>query len=81
MSQRKFIHLLKELLGINEPTQETLQTKENIKMLMEKLEKRYLFLKDSLTKEEDPLQRENLKETLKIIKEQLKKGKDFLNHG
>jgi hypothetical protein len=81
MSQKKFIHLLKELLGINVTTEENIQTKENIKILMEKLEKRYLFLKDSLKKEKDPLQRENLKENLKIIKEQLKKGKDFLHHG
>jgi hypothetical protein len=81
MSQKKFIHTLKEILGISPEHEEKKQTKEEIKILMSKLEQQYLSLKEKLQHEEDATKRETLKESLSIIKEQLKKGKDFLHHG
>ena len=81
MSQKQFIQTLKTLLGLQPEDEEQLHAKEQIKRLMSKLEHEYLSLKETLKKEEDVSKREALKESLSIIKEQLKKGKDFLNHG
>ncbi|ACZ12907.1 hypothetical protein [Sulfurospirillum deleyianum] len=80
MSQKKFIYTLKKLLGISPASEEQKQTNEEIRHLMGKLEQHYLSLKEALKHEGDASKREALKESLSIIKEQLKKGKDFLHH-
>ncbi|DAB33992.1 MAG TPA: hypothetical protein CFH82_07585 [Sulfurospirillum sp. UBA12182] len=75
MGKAKFIDKVKEVFGF----QSEAQKKElAIKELIEKLEQRKLILKQELRLAADAQSRENLKDSIKIVKQQIKKGKSLL---
>lgn len=76
MGKAKFISKVKSLLGIESSEHE--KKKEEIRSLLEKLHERKKILKEELIDESKVDERENIKDSLKIINKQIKKGKDFL---
>ena len=78
MSGFKFIQKIKELFGIVAPNEETTK-KQIIKELLKKLKLRRIVLKQELKNETDLIKREAIRDSIKIIKKQVKKGKDIVD--
>ncbi len=76
MPSIKLMRKIKELLGIN--TREE-NTKRTIKELVKKLKLRRISLKKELKEENDLIKREAIHDSIKIIKKQIKKGKELLD--
>ena len=77
MSESKFINKIQELFGITPENDES--KKKAIKELVKKLKMRRIALKHELKEEMDIVKRETIKDSIKIIKKQIKKGKDILD--
>ncbi|MBV5278023.1 MAG: hypothetical protein J0647_03120 [Campylobacteraceae bacterium] len=77
MSGEKFINKIQELFGIISQNDES--KRKAIKELVKKLKKRRITLKNELREESNLIKRETLKDNIKIIKKQIKKGKDILD--
>ena len=77
MSGSKFITKIAVLFGLTPENDE--QKKKSIKELVKKLKLRRIELKKQLKDESDIVKREALKDSIKIIKKQIKKGKDILD--
>ena len=77
MNGRKFITKIGELFGMTPEVDDS--KKEAIKGLVKKLKLKYLSLKKELKVESDIMKREVLKDSISIIKKQIKKGKDILD--
>jgi len=77
MSGSKFITKIGELFGITPENDES--KKKAVKELVKKLKLRRISLKKELKEESDIVKREALKDSIKIIKKQIKKGKDILD--
>lgn len=77
MSKSKFITRIQELFGLSPTTDES--KKEAIKELMHKLKSRRVSLKQEMKNETDIIKREALKDSIKIIKKQIKKAEDILD--
>lgn len=77
MSGSKFITKIGELFGITPANDES--KKKAVKDLVKKLKLRRISLKKELKEESDIVKREALKDSIKIIKKQIKKGKDILD--
>lgn len=77
MSGSKFISKIGELFGISPENDES--KKKAVKELVKKLKLRRIALKEELQAETDIVKREALKDSIKIIKKQIKKGKDILD--
>jgi len=76
MPSTKLMRKIKELFGIN--TREE-NTKQTIKELVKKLKLRRISLKKELKEENDLIKREAIHDSIKIIKKQIKKGKEILD--
>jgi hypothetical protein len=77
MSGLKFIQKMQELFGlIPEDTEST--KKKAIKELIKKLKLRHILLKQELKNETDLIKREALHDSIKILKKQMKKGKEII---
>lgn len=76
MGKAKFIDNVKELFGIKSDEE---KKKDAIKELLKKLEARKSHLRKELHKEEKIEKIEALKDSIKIVKMQIKKGKKLLN--
>jgi len=76
MPSAKLMHKIKALFGITTPEENTKQT---IKELMKKLKLRRVMLKEELKEENDLIKREAIHDSIKIIKQQIKKGKKILD--
>lgn len=77
MSGGKFITKIGELFGITPENDDS--KKKAVKDLVKKLKLRYISLKKELKGESDIVKREIMKDSIKIIKKQIKKGKDILD--
>lgn len=77
MSKSKFITRIQELFGLSPTTDES--KKEAIKELMHKLKARRVSLKQEMKNETDIIKREAFKDSIKIIKKQIKKAEDILD--
>jgi len=77
MSSPKFIAKIGELFGIIPETDDS--KKKAIKDLVKKLKIKRIALKKELKNESDIVKRESLKDSLHILKKQIKKGKDILD--
>ena len=77
MSKSKFITKVQELFGLSPTTDES--KKEAIKELMHKLKARRVSLKQEMKNETDIIKREAFKDSIKIIKKQIKKAEDILD--
>lgn len=77
MSAEKFINKIQELFGIIPQNDES--KKKAIKDLVKKLKSRRITLKNELREEDNIIKREAIKDSIKIIKKQIKKGKDILD--
>jgi len=78
MSGLKFIQKVKELFGLTSLNEES-SKKQTIKELLKKLKLRRISLKQELKNETDIIKREAIHDSIKIIKKQIKKGKDILD--
>jgi len=78
MNGLKFIHKIQELFGISSINEES-SKKQTIKELLKKLKLRRISLKQELKNETDIIKREAIHDSIKIIKKQIKKGKDILD--
>jgi len=78
MNGLKFIHKIKEVFGIAVPDEESTK-KKTIKELIKKLKLRRIALKKELKNEVDLIKREALRDSIKIIKKQIKKGKEIVD--
>lgn len=78
MSGFKFIQKIKELFGIVAPSSDA-NKKQIIKELLKKLKLRRISLKEELKNETDLIKREAIHDSIKIIKKQIKKGKDIVD--
>jgi len=76
MPSAKLMHKIKALFGIVTPEENTKQT---IKELMKKLRLRHITLKKELKEENNIIKREAIHDSIKIIKQQIKKGKKILD--
>ncbi|DAB32910.1 MAG TPA: hypothetical protein CFH79_01335 [Sulfurospirillum sp. UBA11407] len=76
MGKAKFIDKIKTLFGYEIPEDKT--NKTVVKELVEKLKIKRIDLKKELKSETDIIHREALKDSLKILKKQIKKGEDLL---
>lgn len=72
----KIMSKLQELFGMA-PHQDT--TKKSVKELIKKLKLRRIALKKELKDENDLIKREALHDSIKIIKQQIKKGEELLD--
>ena len=77
MSGSKFITKIAELFGLTPEKDKS--KKKSIKELVKKLKLRRIELKKQLKDESDIVKREALKDSIKIIKKLIKKGKDILD--
>jgi len=77
MSGSKFIARMAELFGLIPTTDDS--KKKAIKDLVKKLKLRRIELKNALKAEVDIPKREAIKDSLQILKKQIKKGKDILD--
>lgn len=78
MNGLKFIHKVKELFDISTINDESTK-KQTIKELLQKLKLRRINLKKELKEESDLIKREAITDSIKIIKKQIKKGKEILD--
>ena len=79
MNGLKFIAKVKELFDISTPNEESAKKKQTIKELLKKLKLRRIALKKELKEESDIVKREAIHDSMKIIKKQIKKGKEILD--
>jgi hypothetical protein len=79
MNGLKFIQKVKELFDISTPNEESAKKKQIIKELLKKLKLRRIALKKELNDESDIVKREAIRDSIKIIKKQIKKGKEILD--
>lgn len=77
MGGLKFIAKIGELFGIEPENNDS--KKKAVKELIKKLKLRRIALEKELTDETEIVKREALKDSIKIIKKQIKKGKEILN--
>ncbi len=77
MSGPKFIAKIEALFGIAPENDES--KKKAVKELVKKLKLKRIALKEALKEECDIPKRESLKDSIKILKKQIKKGKDILD--
>ncbi|MDD2384497.1 MAG: hypothetical protein PHN18_09940 [Sulfurospirillaceae bacterium] len=77
MSKSKFITKVQELFGLEPHSDES--KKVAIKELMYKLKAKRIVLKQEMKCETDIIKRETLKDSIKIIKKQIKKAEEILN--
>ncbi|MDD3342608.1 MAG: hypothetical protein PHR87_03420 [Sulfurospirillaceae bacterium] len=77
MSKSKFITKIEELFGLTPHSDES--KKDAIKELMHKLKARRIALKQEMKNETDIIKREALKDSIKIIKKQIKKAEEILD--
>lgn len=77
MGGTKFIDKVKELFGIT--PENDYSKKKAVKELVQKLKLRRIALKEELQNETDVIKRETLKDSIQIIKKQIKKGRDILD--
>lgn len=73
----KIMTKIQELFGIT-PHQDT--TKKSVKELIKKLKLRRIALKKELKEENNLIKREALHDSIKIIKQQIKKGEELLDN-
>ncbi|MEZ7933652.1 MAG: hypothetical protein QMB67_01925 [Sulfurospirillum sp.] len=78
MSGFKFIQKIKELFNIASPNADA-NKKQIIKELLKKLKLRRISLKQELKNETDLIKREAIHDSIKIIKKQIKKGKEIMD--
>ncbi|WP_060825307.1 hypothetical protein [Sulfurospirillum cavolei] len=78
MNGFKLIQTIKELFGFIPQNAESTQ-KKSIKELLRKLKFRRILLKQELKNETDLLKRESIRDSIKILKKQIKKGKDLVD--
>lgn len=78
MSGLKFIQKMKDLFGLSPEDTES-SKKKSIKELLKKLKLRHILLKQELKEETDLIKRETLHDSIKIVKKQLKKGKEIID--
>ena len=78
MNGLKFIHSVKALFGISIHNEDETK-KQTIKELLQKLKLRRITLKKELKDESDLIKREAIHDSIKIIKKQIKKGKEILD--
>ncbi len=78
MNGFKLIQTIKELFGFMPQNAESTQ-KKSIKELLRKLKFRRILLKQELKNETDLLKRESIRDSIKILKKQIKKGKDLVD--
>ncbi|MCR1811452.1 hypothetical protein [Sulfurospirillum sp. hDNRA2] len=78
MNGFKFVQTIKELFGFMPQNAESTQ-KKSIKELLRKLKFRRILLKQELKNETDLLKRESIRDSIKILKKQIKKGKDLVD--
>lgn len=78
MSGFKFIQKIKELFNIAS-TNADANKKQIIKELLKKLKLRRISLKQELKNETDLIKREAIHDSIKIIKKQIKKGKEIMD--
>lgn len=76
MKKRKFIERIQEMLGFIEP--ETSSKKEAILDLLQKLNAKRAELKIQLKLSQNPAEKEDLKESIDVLKKQIKKGEKLL---
>lgn len=77
MSKSKFICKIQELFGLVPQNDES--KKDAIKELMYKLKARRVTLKQEMKQETDIIKREALKDSIRILKKQIKKAEDILD--
>ncbi len=77
MSKSKFITKVQELFGLSPTNDES--KKDAIEELMHKLKARRVSLKQEMKNETDIIKREALKDSIKIIKKQIRKAEDILD--
>ena len=78
MNGFKLIQTIKELFGFMPQNAESTD-KKSIKELLRKLKFRRILLKQELKNETDLLKRESIRDSIKILKKQIKKGKDLVD--
>lgn len=78
MNGFKFVQTIKELFGFMPQNAESTH-KNSIKELLRKLKFRRILLKQELKNETDLLKRESIRDSIKILKKQIKKGKDLVD--
>jgi len=78
MNGLKFIQNVKALFGLT-PEDGEATKKKAIKELLKKLKLRHILLKQELKNETDLIKREAIHDSIKILKKQMKKGKDILD--
>jgi uncharacterized protein (DUF342 family) len=76
MTGAHLIRKMKELFGL---TSDKESTKKRLKELIKKLKLRRITLKKELKDENDLVKREGIHDSIKIIKQQIKKGKEILD--
>lgn len=76
MTSAQLIHKIRELFGF---ASEKESTRKRIKELIKKLKLRRISLKKELKEENDLIKREAIHDSIKIIKQQIKKGKEILD--
>ena len=78
MNGLKFIQKVQALFGLSPEDAESTK-KKAIKELLKKLKLRHILLKQELKNETDLIKREAMHDSIKILKKQMKKGKDILD--
>lgn len=78
MNGFKFVQTIKELFGFM-PHNAEYTHKNSIKELLRKLKFRRILLKQELKNETDLLKRESIRDSIKILRKQIKKGKDLVD--
>ena len=78
MNGLKFIETIKELFGIVAPNEDTTKKKIIIDLL-KKLKMRRIRIKEELKKETNLVKREAMYDSIKIIRQQIRKGKEIVD--
>lgn len=77
MGKAKFIDKIKNLFGM-QIDEENEPNKKIVKELVEKLKEKKKALKEELSLCEEPIKKEHLKDSIKILKKQIKKGESLI---
>ncbi len=78
MTKSKFINKIKNLLDIHIPKKK--RKKEKVKKVLEKLHSRHKKLRKELKKANSKEKKQDLKESIAIIKKQIKKGENLMRY-